>query len=76
MGHASLTSNPSVSFKNIPSRLNQRFPNAKIEFEVKEEALETGNGWSGPFALWVRDERAAHASDLLVPYFASRDKSD
>lgn len=50
--------------------------NAKIKFEVKEGTLEAGSGWSGPFALWVRDESAAHASDLLTPYFASHDKCD
>jgi len=47
---------------------------AKIEFEVKEGTLEPGSEWSGPFALWVRDESAGHASALLTPYFASHDK--
>ena len=47
---------------------------ARIQFDVKEGALESGSGWPGPFALWVRDESAAHASVLLTPYFASHDK--
>ena len=46
---------------------------AKITFEIKEASLEPDSGWSGPFSLWVRDESAARASSLLVPYFASRE---
>ena len=44
---------------------------ARIIFEVKEGGQEPGRG---PFELWVRDESAAYASSLLVPYFASREE--
>ena len=47
---------------------------AKIEFEAKEGNLESGNEWSGPFALWVRDESVAHAAEMLTQYFASNQK--
>jgi hypothetical protein len=52
---------------------------ARIVFEIKDGPDPTREpdwkpgGWTGPFALWVRDESAAKASDLLVPYFASRE---
>ena len=53
---------------------------ANIGFEIKEEADPTKEsdwefgGWTGPFALWVRDEAVAPASALLVPYFASHEQ--
>ena len=53
---------------------------ARIVFEIKEGSDPTKEpdwkpgGWTGPFALWVRDESAAQASDLLVPFFAAREK--
>ncbi len=48
---------------------------AKIVFEVREGEWEPGDGWSGPFELWVRDESADNAASLLVPFFASREGS-
>jgi len=45
---------------------------AGITFEIKHDKSEGVYGpgrWSGPFALWVRDEHAARASDLLVSHF-------
>jgi hypothetical protein len=53
---------------------------AKIAFEIKEGSDPTKQpdwrpgGWTGPFDLWVREESAAQASDLLIPYFASQEK--
>jgi hypothetical protein len=55
---------------------------AEIVFEIKEGADPTKEpdwkpgGWTGPFCLWIRDEHAAQASALLVPYFASHEKRD
>jgi hypothetical protein len=54
---------------------------ARIAFEIKEGSDPTREPewkpgcWTGPFALWVRDESAGPASDLLVPYFASRERN-
>jgi hypothetical protein len=42
-----------------------------IEDKVKNEEHSPG-GWAGPFALWVRDEHAASATSLLVPFFTSK----
>ena len=53
---------------------------ARIVFEIKEGSDPTKEpdwkpgGWTGPFALWVLDESVARASDLLVPFFAAREK--
>ena len=47
---------------------------AKIRYEVKETPLDSGSGWSGPFALWIHDESAGQATALLVPFFASHEK--
>ena len=48
-----------------------------LRFEVKEEKeFVSGNGWSGPFALWIRDEDAAEASHILVPHFARRERKE
>ena len=49
---------------------------AKIQFEIKEATFDSDSEWSGPFALWIRDESAGQASALLVPYFASLEKRD
>jgi hypothetical protein len=49
---------------------------AGIAFEVKESALESESGWSGPFALWVRDESAARASAVLTAFFKARGESE
>lgn len=46
--------------------------NAGLTFEVKEGDKDENpvpSGWSGPFALWILDDHAARASDLLIPYF-------
>jgi hypothetical protein len=54
---------------------------ANIVFEIKEGPDPTKEpdwkpgGWTGPFCLWIRDESAAQASALLVPYFASHEAS-
>ncbi len=45
---------------------------AGIVFEVKEGTFDSTSGWSGPFYLWIRDESAARAASLLVPYFEAR----
>lgn len=46
---------------------------AGVTFEIKEEkekkAVYPAGGWSGPFALWIRDEHSARASAILVPHF-------
>ena len=53
---------------------------AQIVFEIKEgpdptrESDWRPGGWTGPFNLWIRDEVAAKASELLVPFFAARGK--
>ena len=45
---------------------------AGVTFEIiedeKKAAYPTG-GWSGPFAIWIRDEHSAKASAILVPHF-------
>jgi len=44
-----------------------------VVFEIKEEKPQPeypAGGWSGPFALWIRDEHVDTATSLLVPFFA------
>jgi hypothetical protein len=41
------------------------------EEKQKQEVFPAG-GWTGPFALWIRDEHAGLASSLLVPFFAEK----
>jgi hypothetical protein len=46
-----------------------------VVFEIKEEEKQEtypAGGWSGPFAIWVREEHTALASSLLVPFFAKK----
>jgi hypothetical protein len=45
---------------------------AGVTFEVKAEEKKAAypeGGWSGSFAIWIRDEHAARASTILVPHF-------
>jgi hypothetical protein len=47
---------------------------AGVVFEIKEEEPQAEyppGGWSGPFALWVRDEHVEAATSLLVPFFGN-----
>lgn len=46
-----------------------------LVFEIKEEEEQAdypAGGWSGPFAIWVRDEHVALAADLLGPHFTKQ----
>ncbi|BET65463.1 hypothetical protein ASA1KI_03810 [Opitutales bacterium ASA1] len=45
---------------------------AEIRYTVQEdEGFDAANpsGWSGPFCLWIHDEDAGRAQNLLVPLF-------
>ena len=51
---------------------------AGLAFEIKVDETfkpNPGKGWSGPFALWVRDEHTAIAAKILPPYFENKRRS-